>query len=256
MICAANTDIGMKRSVNQDSFVLKTFSEKTALCVVCDGMGGAKGGYEASKIASEVFAKSIEQFITPYVGSKDKQLHVSDIRENLIDSVNKANTAVYAYSREHAGMKGMGTTLVGVLVIDHNIFCINVGDSRMYLVKGSKIRQVTKDHSYVQYLIDIGQLTEKEAETFPQKNVITKAVGTEPEVTPECFRETASEGTFILLCSDGLTNFVDNATIRDIITKDSKNMDQVSLGVRVRKLIDKANENGGADNSTAAIIKL
>ena len=126
----------------------------------------------------------------------------------------------------------------------------------MYLIKGSKIRQVTKDHSYVQYLIDIGQLTEKEAESFPSRNVITRAVGTEPDVTPECFRETVSEGTFVLLCSDGLTNFVKNDEIRSIIAKDSKNLDQIALGVRVNKLIDTANKNGGADNITAAVIKI
>lgn len=256
MICSANSDIGMKRSVNQDSYILKTFSEKTALCVVCDGMGGAKGGSEASKIASEAFAKSVEDFLTPFIGRKDRSLHVSSIRDNLIESVDKANMAVYSYAKSHPALKGMGTTLVAVLVIEHDVFCVNVGDSRMYLMKGSKIKQITKDHSYVQYLIDMGQLTEKEAETFPQRNVITRAVGTEVSVTPECFREGASEGTFILLCTDGLTNFVNNDTIRDIVLKDSKNVDQVSLGLKVRKLIDTANSNGGSDNITAALIKL
>ena len=107
-----------------------------------------------------------------------------------------------------------------------------------------------------QYLIDIGQLTEKEAESFPSRNVITRAVGTEPTVTPECFRENAADGTFVLLCSDGLTNFVKNDEIRTIIAKDSKNIDQIALGVRVNKLIDTANKNGGADNITAAVIKI
>ena len=150
----------------------------------------------------------------------------------------------------------MGTTLVAALIIEHNIFAINVGDSRMYLIKGNKIKQITKDHSYVQYLIDMGQLTEKEAEVFPNRNVITRAVGTEESVLPECFRESASDGSFILLCSDGLTNFVSNEEIKDIITKDSKNMDQITLNIRVKKLIDLANANGGSDNITAAVIKL
>ena len=256
MICSANSDIGMKRNVNQDSFVLKTFSDKTALCVGCDGMGGAKGGAEASKIASEAFARSMEEFLAPFVGKKDKNIHASDIRDNLIISVERANDAVYSYARSHSSLKGMGTTLVAVLVIDHNVFCVNVGDSRMYLIKGNKIKQITKDHSYVQYLLDMGQITEKEAETFPNKNVITRAVGTEDSVTPEYFREGVSEGVFILLCTDGLTNFVDNETIREIVAADSKNMDQLTLGLRVRKLIDTANSNGGADNITAALIKL
>ncbi len=256
MICSANTDIGMRRNVNQDSYILNTFSEKTALCVVCDGMGGAKGGAEASKIASEAFAASVEEFIKPFIGTKERSVHVNEIREKLIESVDKANDAVYSYAKGHPSLKGMGTTLVAALIIEHNIFAINVGDSRMYLIKGNKIKQITKDHSYVQYLIDMGQLTEKEAETFPNRNVITRAVGTEESVLPECFRESASDGSFILLCSDGLTNFVSNEEIRDIITKDSKNMDQLTLNLRVRKLIDLANANGGADNITAAVIKL
>lgn len=256
MICAANTDIGMRRNVNQDSYILKTFSEKTALCVVCDGMGGAKGGEEASKIASEVFATSVEEFIIQFVGTKERSVHVNEIREKLIESVDKANKAVHSYAKSHPSLRGMGTTLVAALVIEHNIFAINVGDSRMYLIKGNKIKQITKDHSYVQYLIDMGQLTEKEAETFPNRNVITRAVGTEESVLPECFREGASEGSFILLCSDGLTNFVSNDEIRDIIAKDSKNMDELTLKLRVKKLIDSANANGGADNITAAVIKL
>ncbi|MBQ9745048.1 MAG: Stp1/IreP family PP2C-type Ser/Thr phosphatase [Clostridia bacterium] len=256
MIWSAYTDIGMKRNINQDSYILKPFSEKTLLCVVCDGMGGAKGGEEASKIASEAFASSVEEFIMPYIGTKDKSIHVSDIREQLIESVGKANSAVYSYAKSHPSLRGMGTTLVAVLIIEHNIFCINVGDSRMYLIKGPKIKQITKDHSYVQYLIDMGQLTEKEAESFPNRNVITRAVGTEPEVTPECFRENAPEGSFILLCSDGLTNFVKDEEIRDILTKDSRNMDDTTLTLRVRRLVDTANKNGGADNITAAVIKL
>ena len=256
MICAANSDIGMKRNVNQDSYILKTYSDKTALCVVCDGMGGAKGGAEASKIASEAFLASMDEFLAPHIGSKDKSLHASDIRDNLILSVDRANNAVYTYAKSHSSLKGMGTTLVAVFVIEHNVFCVNVGDSRMYLMKGNKIKQITKDHSYVQYLLDIGQITEKEAENFPNKNVITRAVGTEDSVTPEYFREGVSEGTFILLCTDGLTNFVDNETIRKIVADDSKNIDQLTLGLKVRKLIDTANESGGADNITAALIKL
>jgi protein phosphatase len=256
MICSAKSDIGMKRNVNQDSYILKTFSEKTVLCVVCDGMGGAKGGEEASKIACKTFVDSVSEFLTPYVGTSDKSIHVSAIRENLIESVEKANMAVYSYAKSHSNLKGMGTTLVAALIIGKSVFCINVGDSRMYFIKGSKIRQITKDHSYVQYLIDIGQLTEKEAESFPSRNVITRAVGTEPTVTPECFRENAADGTFVLLCSDGLTNFVKNDEIRTIIAKDSKNIDQIALGVRVNKLIDTANQNGGADNITAAVIKI
>ena len=256
MICSANTDIGMKRDVNQDAYYVKALSDKTALCVVCDGMGGAKGGAEASKIACETFSKNVEAFITPYIGRKDKTLRIGEIRAKLIESVDLANDAVYSYAKEHSSLRGKGTTLVAALIIEHQVFSINVGDSRMYVMKGSKIKQITKDHSYVQYLIDIGKLTEKEAESFPNKNVITRAVGTEDCVRPECFRDSVSDGSFILLCSDGLTNFVDNDTIRETVVKNSKNISEPELNIKVKKLIDLANKNGGADNITAVLVKI
>lgn len=257
MICSANSNIGMKRSVNQDSFVLKTYSEKTCLCVVCDGMGGARGGCEASKIASDKFASSIDEFIKPYIGRKDRLLHSTEIKEALYSATMAANEAVRSYAASHPSLKGMGTTLVAALIIDKTIFCVNVGDSRMYFAKGAKIKQITKDHSYVQYLIDMGELTEKEAESFPNKNVITRAIGTEEKVRPDIFKETVMEGTFVILCSDGLTNFVSDDGIREIVTYgETRRIDQIGLGLRVRKLIDTANKNGGADNITAIVVKL
>lgn len=257
MICFANSNIGMKRSVNQDSYILKTYSEKTCLCVVCDGMGGAKGGCEASKIASDIFASSIDEFIEPYVGRKDRQLHSAEIREALYSATVAANDAVHSYAKSHPSLKGMGTTLVAALIIDKTVFCVNVGDSRMYFARGQKIKQITKDHSYVQYLLDMGELTEAEAENFPNKNVITKAIGTEETVRPDIFKDTVTEGTFVILCSDGLTNFVPDDEIREIVTYgEARRLDQVGLGLRVKKLIDTANKNGGADNITAIVVKL
>lgn len=257
MICSANSNIGMKRSVNQDSFVLKTYSEKTCLCVVCDGMGGAKGGCEASKIASDRFAASIDGFIKPYIGRKDKQLRSTEIKEALYSATVAANEAVYSYALSHPSLKGMGTTLVAALIIDKTVFCVNVGDSRMYFAKGSKIKQITKDHSYVQYLLDMGELTAQEAQNFPNKNVITRAIGTEESVRPDVFKETVMEGTFVILCSDGLTNFVPDDEIREIVTYgEARRIDQVGLSLRIKKLIDTANKNGGADNITALVVKL
>lgn len=257
MICAGNTDIGMRRSSNQDTFILKTYSEKTCLCVVCDGMGGAKGGNEASRIASEKFASVIDDFITPYIGRKDRTLHSNDVRDALLDAVEQANNAVYQYAQDHSSMKGMGTTLVAALIINKNVFAVNVGDSRMYFMKGSKIKQITKDHSYVQHLLDLGQITEKEAATFPNKNIITRAVGTENSVRADFYRESPSDGTYVMLCTDGLTNFIENEEIRKIVVDDApKSIDQIRLSLIVRKLIDTANQNGGADNITSAIIKL
>ncbi|MBO5212675.1 MAG: Stp1/IreP family PP2C-type Ser/Thr phosphatase [Clostridia bacterium] len=257
MICSGNTDIGMKRDSNQDTFILKTYSEKTCLCVVCDGMGGAKGGKEASKIAAEKFVSVMDDFISPYIGRKDRNLHSNDIKEALLDAVDQANNAVYQYAQDHSSMKGMGTTLVAALIINRTVFSVNVGDSRMYFMKGSKIKQITKDHSYLQYLLDMGQISEKDALNFPNKNVITRAVGTEISVRADFIKESVSDGAYIMLCTDGLTNFVDNELIRSIVVDEtSKGLDQIKLSLVVRRLIDTANKNGGADNITAAIIKL
>lgn len=257
MISAANSDIGMKRKTNQDSFYLKTYSQKTCLAVVCDGMGGANGGCEASKIAMETFVREVEEFLVPYIGNKEKTFHSSDVKYALASAVYEANDAVRNHAFENPSLQGMGTTLVAALIIDKTVFCVNVGDSRIYFIKGDKIKQVTKDHSYVQYLLDTGKLTPKEARTFPDKNIITRAIGVEENVNADITKESVLDGMFVLLCSDGLTNFADNETIRDVLTKDAhENMDQITLGISVRKLIDIANKNGGADNITAVVVKI
>lgn len=258
MIIASHTDIGMKRKVNQDYHITKKYSKKTSLCVVCDGMGGAKGGEQASKIAAKAFVNYMDHFLEEYIGNKDKQVTSPEIKKALLYALDLANDEVYRYSRSHMGMKGMGTTIVATLIIDKTIFALNVGDSRVYCLKGNKIKQITKDHSYVQYLIDIGQITEEEAQNSANKNIITRAVGTERRVEGDVYKETVTEGTFILLCSDGLTNFLDNEALCDIISNDynARNIDEIGLSVRARRLVDTANDNGGSDNITAVLVKV
>jgi len=258
MIIASHTDIGMKRKVNQDYHITKKYSKKTSLCVVCDGMGGAKGGEQASKIAAKAFVNYMDHFLEEYIGNKDKQVTSPEIKKALLYALDLANDEVYRYSRSHMGMKGMGTTIVATLIIDKTIFALNVGDSRVYCLKGNKIKQITKDHSYVQYLIDIGQITEEEAQNSANKNIITRAVGTERRVEGDVYKETVTEGTFILLCSDGLTNFLDNEALCDIISNDynARNIDEIGLNVRAKRLIDTANDNGGSDNITAVLVKV
>ncbi len=258
MIIASHTDIGMKRKINQDSHITKKYSKKTCLCVVCDGMGGAKGGEQASKLASKAFVNYMDHFLEEYIGNKDKQVTAPEIKKALLYALDLANDEVYRYSRGHLGMKGMGTTIVAALIIDKTIFALNVGDSRVYCLKGNKIKQITKDHSYVQYLIDIGHITEEEAQSSPNKNIITRAVGTERKVEGDIYKETVTDGTFVLLCTDGLSNFVDTDTMCDIVSNDynARGLDEIGLGIRARKLVDTANDNGGSDNITAVLVKL
>lgn len=258
MICASYTDKGQKRSNNQDYLAVKKYTEKTYLAVVCDGMGGVKGGEEASQIACDAFIEAIDKCLTPYLKNRQKQIGTSEIKRMLVKGVDLANERVYLKAKQSYDHKGMGTTIVAALVIDKVAFCLNVGDSRLYLLKGSNIRQVTKDHSYVQYLIDMGKMTPEEAESSSHKNIITRAVGTEISVEPDIYLERLEEGSFMLLCSDGLTNMVDNATICDIVSGDRSfnHIGQVELDIKARKLIDTANENGGNDNITAVLLKI
>lgn len=258
MICTGNTDIGMVRSTNQDTHIITKYSEKTCLCVVCDGMGGANGGETASKIAAETFTEVVSDFIRPFVGQKIKGFSVNDVKKTMKKALLLANEAVYAEAKKKPHLKGMGTTLVAALVIDHSVFCLNVGDSRMYFMKGSKIKQITKDHSYVQHLLDLGKITKDDLEYQVNKNIITRAVGTEITVDPDTFKSTVSDGTFILLCTDGLCNYVNDETICDIVSNDfvSRSVDEIGLNIRARKLIDTANNNGGGDNITVALVKV
>ena len=128
----------------------------------------------------------------------------------------------------------------------------------MYFMKGSKIKQITKDHSYVQHLIDIGRITKEDAEYTLNKNIITRAVGTEITVDPDIYKSSVSDGTFVLLCTDGLTNYVNDETLCYIVSNDyvSRTVDEIGLDIRTKKLIDTANNNGGGDNITVAIIKV
>lgn len=258
MICSASTNVGMKRSINQDNFMLRKYTEKTTLCVVCDGMGGVKGGEVASKIAAEAFVRTVDQFLIPCLKNRDKQVSTSDIKRALARGVDIANEKVYLAAKQSKEHKGMGTTLVGALIIDKVIFAINVGDSRLYSMKDNTITQISKDHSYVQYLIDKGQMTPEEAEMSSQKNIITRAIGTDVRVEGDIYMKKLEEGSFLLLCSDGLTNMVDNATICDIVSNDphALTLDQVALDLKVKRLIDTANQNGGHDNITALVIRI
>lgn len=248
----------MVRNTNQDNFIITKFSEKTCLCVVCDGMGGASGGETASKLAAETFTETVSEFITPFVGKKDKGFSVNDVKKIMKKALMLANDAVYEMSRSVPGLRGMGTTLVAALVINHNVFCLNVGDSRMYFMKGSKIKQITKDHSYVQYLVDTGKIEKGGAEYLMNKNIITRAVGTEITVDPDIFKSSVSDGTYILLCTDGLCNYVNDETICDIVSNDNvqRTVDEIGLNIRAKKLIDTANNSGGGDNITVALIKV
>ena len=186
MLCCGRTDVGRRRKVNQDSFICDTFDNGMMLCVVCDGMGGAAGGGIASGIACGYFVDSFADFADSF--GKKASLDRSDVRKikaALADAVTDANAAVYEKALSDPSLAGMGTTLVATLAYCDTLFTVNVGDSRMYLIHGSDVKQISHDHSYVQYLVDMGKLTPDEAKRAPNRNIITRAVGTGSETGTE-----------------------------------------------------------------------
>ncbi len=255
------SDVGMRRSTNQDSFNVKKYRCGAVLGVVCDGMGGASGGQIASKLAVEKFVETVDEMMRP-LDKISKMPGEYEVAEVLLEGVYNANYEVYEKSRSDPELNGMGTTLVASLIIGNSIYTINVGDSRMYLADSDKIVQITHDHSYVQYLVDIGKMTQEEAKNSMNKNIITRAVGTEREIEPDIYLTEIkrdgidlSSGIHILLCTDGLTNHVPPSEIYKMITEGETGIVDTTEEL-VRELVDAANRNGGSDNITAVLISV
>ena len=244
------TDVGKWRESNQDSFIIDRVSPTTLLAVVCDGMGGAAGGLEASTIACSVFADSVEGFLDECV-ERFGDISPDLCRRALSEGVVAANAAVYQRACEDPGLAGMGTTLVAALVCGGTVYAVNVGDSRLYALKDGVASQITKDHSYVQLLVDMGRLTEEQARTSDKKNIITRAVGTAAEVESDLFTLDSLPDA-LLLCSDGLTNMLTPEQIAERIDAGIAGEDE--LRSVCASLVDGANDAGGLDNITAAIV--
>lgn len=244
------TDIGQKRKANQDNFCVCEISENVLLCAVFDGMGGHAGGETASGIACENFLNTVKDTLTPKLNEETKLLELSEtqIFNVLTKAKDIANTAVYEAAQDTSSLSGMGTTLAAVLINGNDAFAMNVGDSRIYRADENGIEQISHDHSYVQYLIDIGEITQEEAKTNAHKSIITRAVGTEESVDADTYTFSC-DGASILLCSDGLSNHVDNNEMYRIISDCSDTEECVGA------LVDTANANGGTDNITAILVR-
>ncbi len=241
------SDIGKKRTMNQDSFRIDIVSDSAMLCTVCDGMGGANGGNEASSLAVSVFNSILLDVFKRHgiSGLNNRQMH-----RLFMSASASANTEVYNKSNSDPELGGMGTTLVSVLITDDKIYALNIGDSRLYGISNGEIEQLSKDHSYVQYLIDEGVIKPEEAKSHPNKNVITRAVGTSDYVQADYFEFSASDFSGLVLCSDGLSNYVSPGNILQTATE------QTDIEERVHKLIQSANDGGGGDNITVVLVDL
>lgn len=235
------TDPGCVRSQNQDTFYMEQLDRNTLLCVVCDGMGGAKSGNVASELAQDVFVEEVHQ--RWYSGMSG-----DDAEQMLRSAVKLANFTVFDQAQQLEDFTGMGTTLVAALIQGKFVTIVNVGDSRAYLVNRYGIKRLTVDHSLVQMMVDRGELTAELARTYPGKNYITRAIGTEAVVECDIFNLDVDRGDSLLLCSDGLSNVMDDQEI----------LFEVVHGVNkqycCQRLLDVAKNRGAPDNVTSVLV--
>ena len=234
------TDEGLMRTINQDSIFVSTqpIGKLPNLFIVADGMGGHKAGDVASREAIERFVK--------YACTT----HMSDPANILDAGIISVNKDIFDMANSNRDYSGMGTTFVAASLVENHVYIANVGDSRLYLI-GRDIRQITRDHSLVEDMVRMGVLEREEARTHYKKNVITKAIGVADDKTstPDIFEIEVENGDKLLLCSDGLTNMVEDYDIKKIVK------DNDSIEDAVRELIRQANENGGKDNISAILIE-
>lgn len=242
MIIYGASDIGRVRSSNQDSFITGKMSDSVGFAVVCDGMGGANGGNIASEIATNVISEHIKSAYRDNMSS-------NSIRYLLMSAVIAANAEIYDRAQEDETLLGMGTTVVAVVVVDNLAHIVHVGDSRAYIVSPNNIEQITHDHSVVQSMLDNGEITEQEARKHPNRNVITRALGVRDKVDVDYDEILLSEDDILLICTDGLTNFVEDKKIAKIIKKNK-------ISEYPNVLIDTANNNGGGDNITVVTLSV
>ena len=239
MKLAGKTDVGRVRQENQDDYRAGELPGGAVWALVCDGMGGAKGGREASQGACNVIENFFqEQYAQCGAGQEEPFL-----KKALL----YANRFVFQKAAHEEALAGMGTTAVCALVRSGNVYLCHAGDSRAYLIRDGKLTQLTHDHSYVQELVDCGTITEEEAEHHPQKNIITKALGVDYRLEPEFTAAKLKREDRLLLCTDGLTNMVPVEEMEKLLA-------QGTFYDLPDRLVDAANENGGSDNITALLL--
>jgi serine/threonine protein phosphatase PrpC len=225
------SDVGLQRQGNEDNYFVRA-----PLFVVADGMGGAQAGEVASEMAVESFNRGLPD---------------GDPGEGLKHLIEEANRRIHARSRESSGKAGMGTTVTAAHVGEQNVTIAHVGDSRCYLVRDGSLTRLTRDHSLVEELVARGKLTPEQAETHPQRSVITRALGPEGSVQVDIISEPAQAGDLFLVCSDGLTSMVREPNLKPLLVGQNKPLDELG-----RSLIAAANEAGGRDNITVILFKL
>lgn len=237
------SDTGKVRELNEDSFLIFGFDGECSdgFALLADGMGGHNAGEVASKMAVEMIGAELEKSVSEKESEK--------IIYNILSSIDYANKKVFDDSCSDSKKAGMGSTLVVAYIQEDKLYVANIGDSRAYIRNGKTFKQITIDHSVVQELVLNGTITPEEALVHPDKNIITRALGTEKMVDADMFEYSLISGDTILLCSDGLYEMVRDDVICEILEKNE------DIETAVSTLINLANENGGADNITVVVLK-
>jgi len=234
---SAKTDVGKIRKINQDSFCA---AGDIGLFLVADGMGGHLAGEIASQVAVELIKMSLTDWLKK--GPPNSEI--------LARAIQLANKGVLEMAENEQGMKGMGTTITGILICNGGFATANVGDSRIYRIRNNSIEQLSEDHSMVHMQLSQGLITKEEAKKSAYKNVITRAIGTDKTVEVDIREEEAMKGDVILICSDGLSSLAEDKDMLDILNQCDGDLDNAC-----EKLIDLANYNGGDDNITTILVK-
>ena len=235
----AKTDIGKARDMNQDYYYISKPEDKISIFILADGMGGYNGGEIASKLATMATLGYIQSNFENIPKEREEILKL------IKSAMEYANMVVYEKSKEQKELEGMGTTLEVCLIYNNKLYIGHIGDSRIYRLRGEFFRKLTHDHSYVQKLVKDGTITQEEANHHPKKNMLMKALGCTAFVEPDITVKGFVKDDIVLICSDGLTNMVEEPEIYNILKNEGT--------LAAEKLVEKANENGGYDNITAIV---
>ena len=236
----ARSDIGKARQMNQDYFYISDSLSNVQLFILAGGMGGYNGGEIASSLATKCVKSYIENNFEEVPKDKDSLIQL------VASSMEYANMVIYEKSKENKEYEGMGTTLEICLIYNNKVYIGHVGDSRIYRIRKDVIRKLTKDHSYVQQLVEDKKITREEAKVHPKKNMLTRALGCTPYVEPDLRARNFEKGDIFIMCSDGLTNMVEEKRIYELVKQD--------INTATNNLVNEANSAGGYDNITVIII--
>ena len=239
------TDIGLYRESNQDAFFIRKLSDDVALLVLCDGMGGVNGGNVASETAVQRISGQLSRGYREELGDLS-------VRALAVSAVSVANAIIRDKARKDTSLEGMGTTVEAVIVRDDTVYIAHVGDSSVFLLTENGMEKLTTDHTRVQQLLSMGEITPAEALNHPQRHWLTRAVGVENNVNPDFLTASLEKGEALLLCSDGLTNEVELSEIRRILWE-ALSRGAVQEGAEA--LVEEAKRLGGADNITVVVVQ-